>query len=129
LKELCTSKRNQKLKRFENLRVKENVFIVTQQKFLAKCKDLSVLTILYTIGNTRFEKAWCEPRDHRSCSNSHAKTSIPGKPSKSGLIGVWHKDNLYLGTNTIGNGKPPPNEYWFANEKYKDDATKTVVLQ
>jgi len=28
---------------------------------------------------------------------------FPGKPSKSGLIGVWHKDNLYLGTTTIGN--------------------------
>jgi hypothetical protein len=30
---------------------------------------------------------------------------------------VWHKDNLYLGTSTIG------------NEKYKDDATKTDVLR
>jgi hypothetical protein len=27
------------------------------------------------------------------------------KPSKSGLIGVWHKDNLYLGINTIGRVK------------------------
>ena len=44
---------------------------------------------------------WREPRDH-------AKTLIPGKPSKSGLIGVWHKDNLYLGTNTIGNRDPHP---------------------
>jgi hypothetical protein len=26
---------------------------------------------------------------------------IPRKPSKSGFIRVWHKDNLYLGTNTI----------------------------
>jgi hypothetical protein len=42
-----------------------------------------------------------------SC-NSHAKTPIPGKPSKSGLIGVWHKDNLYLGTNAIENGNPHP---------------------
>jgi hypothetical protein len=40
--------------------------------------------------------------------NPHAKTPIPGKPSKSGLIGVWHKDNLYLGTSTIGNGHPHP---------------------
>jgi hypothetical protein len=60
-------------------------------------------------------------------SNPHINTPIPGKPSKSGLIGVWHKDKLYLGTSTIGNGKPPPNEYWFANEK--DDAKKTVVLR
>jgi hypothetical protein len=61
--------------------------------------------------------------------NPHAMTLIPGKPSKSGLIGVWHKDNLYLGTNTIENGKPLPNEYWFMDEKYKDDATKPVVLR
>jgi hypothetical protein len=61
--------------------------------------------------------------------NPHLKTQIPGKPSKSSLIGVWHKDNLYLGTSTIGNGKPPPNEYWFVNEKYKDEATKPVVIR
>ena len=40
--------------------------------------------------------------------NQHAKTPIPGKPSKSGLIGVWHKDNLYLSTSTIRNGDPHP---------------------
>ena len=40
--------------------------------------------------------------------NPHTKTPIPGKPSKSGFIGVWHKDNLYLGTSTIGNGDPHP---------------------
>jgi hypothetical protein len=62
---------------------------------------------------------WCNP---------HATTPIPEKPTKSGLIGVWHKDNLYLGTNSIGNREPPSNKYWFANEKYKDDATKPVVL-
>jgi hypothetical protein len=62
-------------------------------------------------------------------SNLYAKTSIPGKLSKLGLIGVWHEDNLYLDTSTIGKWKPLPNEYWFANEKYKDDATKLFVLQ
>jgi hypothetical protein len=42
-------------------------------------------------------------------SNSHAKIPIPEKPSKSGLmIRVWHKDNLYLDTSTIGNGNPHP---------------------
>jgi len=50
--------------------------------------------------------------------NPHAKTPIPGNPHKSGFIGVWHKQNLYLGNNTIGNGKPPPNKYWFTNEMY-----------
>jgi hypothetical protein len=56
--------------------------------------------------------------------NPHAKTPIPGKPSKSGLIGVWHKDNLYPGTTTIGNRKPPPNEFWFTNTSMiKEDKT------
>jgi len=40
--------------------------------------------------------------------NPHTKTPILEKPSKLGLIGVWHKDNLYLGTSTIGNGDPHP---------------------
>jgi hypothetical protein len=40
--------------------------------------------------------------------NPYAKTPIPEKLSKSGLIGVWHKDNLYLGTSTIENGYPYP---------------------
>jgi len=42
-----------------------------------------------------------------SC-NPHAKISIPRKPNKSGLIEVWHKDYLYLGTNTIGNENHHP---------------------
>jgi hypothetical protein len=58
--------------------------------------------------------------------NPHAKTPIPGKPSKSGLIGVWHKDNLHLGMH-YWKQRPPPNEYWFANEKYKDDATTFFI--
>jgi hypothetical protein len=41
-------------------------------------------------------------------NNPYIKTSILRKPSKSGLIGVWHKDNLYLGTSTIRNGNPQP---------------------
>jgi hypothetical protein len=50
---------------------------------------------------------WCEPRDHMVTQPTR-KDTIPGKPSKSGLIGVWHKDNLYLDTSTIGNGNPHP---------------------
>jgi hypothetical protein len=60
-------------------------------------------------------------------SNSHAKTPIHENPSKSDFIRLWHKDNSYLDTSTIRN-KPSPNEYWFANEKYKDDATKLIVF-
>ena len=40
--------------------------------------------------------------------NSHTKTPILRKSSKSGLIGVWHKDNMYLSTNTIEKGNPHP---------------------
>jgi hypothetical protein len=43
-----------------------------------------------------------------SWSYSHAKTLILRKPSKSDLIKVWHKDNLYLGINTIENGNLHP---------------------
>ena len=41
-------------------------------------------------------------------NNPYIKTPILRKPCKSGLIGVWHKNNLYQGTNTIGNGNPQP---------------------
>ena len=37
------------------------------------------------------------------------KTPIPEKSSQLGLIGLSNKDNLYLGTNTIG-CEPPPNK-------------------
>jgi hypothetical protein len=60
-------------------------------------------------------------------SNPHLKTPIPEKSSKSYSIGVWYRDNSYLGTNIIEIN--PPNKYWFVNEKYKDDATKSVVLR
>jgi hypothetical protein len=56
-------------------------------------------------------------------SNSYAKTSIPRKSSKLDLIGVWYKD-----ISTIGN-EPLSNKYWFANKKYKNDPTKSVVFQ
>jgi hypothetical protein len=47
---------------------------------------------------------WFEPHDHVVMK----RHQILEKPSKSSLIGVWHKDNLYLGTSTIGNGNPHP---------------------
>jgi hypothetical protein len=50
---------------------------------------------------------WCEPRDH-VVTQPTRKDINSRKPSKSGLIGVWHKDNLYLGTSTIGNENPHP---------------------
>jgi len=52
--------------------------------------------------------------------NPHAKTPIPGKPSKSGLIGMGHKDNLYLGTSTIENEDPHPTNI--------DSRTKSIRM-
>jgi hypothetical protein len=52
--------------------------------------------------------------------NPHAKTPIPRKPSKSGLIGVWHKDKLYLGTSTIANGNSHPTNI--------DSRTKSIRM-
>jgi len=70
----------------------------------------SVLQILFAENGAKIERQYlllsCLMRT--SWSRGHAKTPIPGKPSKSGLIGVWHKDNLYLGTSTIENGDPHP---------------------
>ncbi|XP_065623858.1 uncharacterized protein LOC112035328 [Quercus suber] len=58
LKELCTIKRKQKLKRCEKVRVGKNVFAVIKKKKLpAKCKDPGMFTIPCTIGNTQLEKA------------------------------------------------------------------------
>jgi len=62
----------------------------------------------YLLNNTSYQYENLQlkrPRDHATPTQ---KTPIPGKPSKSGLIGVWHKNNLYLGTRTIGNGNPNP---------------------
>jgi hypothetical protein len=55
-------------------------------------------------------------------SNPHTKTPIPVKPSKLGLIGVWYKDNLYLGNNTIGNEIPQPTNInsWMRNIRMRE---------
>jgi hypothetical protein len=43
-------------------------------------------------------------RGHSTHTQRHTQINT----HKLGLIGVWHKDNLYLGTNIIGNGDPHP---------------------
>ncbi|XP_022883387.1 uncharacterized protein LOC111400194 [Olea europaea var. sylvestris] len=56
LKELCTIKRKQKIKRCENINVGENVSAIIQQTLPTKYKDPGMFTNPYMIGNTRFEK-------------------------------------------------------------------------
>jgi hypothetical protein len=51
---------------------------------------------------------------------------FPEKPSKLGLIGVWHK--LVPRQQYYWKWKLPPKKYWFANEKYKDDTTKSLFF-
>jgi hypothetical protein len=60
LKELCTHKKEQKLKGCKKVSVGENVSAVIQRKLPAKCKDPGMFTIPCTIGNTRFEKAMAD---------------------------------------------------------------------
>ncbi|XP_062154361.1 uncharacterized protein LOC133862545 [Alnus glutinosa] len=60
LKELCTHKREQKLKGCKKVSVGENVSAVIQRKLHAKCKDPGMFTIPCTIGNMRFEKAMAD---------------------------------------------------------------------
>ncbi|XP_022880996.1 uncharacterized protein LOC111398309 [Olea europaea var. sylvestris] len=63
LKELCTIKRKQKLKRCENKNVGEkNVSTIIQQTLPTKCKDPGMFTIPCMIGNARFEKVVLDSR-------------------------------------------------------------------
>jgi hypothetical protein len=44
----------------------------------------------------------------RGLATHTQRHQFPKRPSKSGLIGVWHKNILYLGTSTIENEDPHP---------------------
>lgn len=55
-KPLCTSKRKQKLKGIERVKVGERVYAIIQEKLPAKCTDPGMCTISCMIGDTKFEK-------------------------------------------------------------------------
>ncbi|XP_044510154.1 uncharacterized protein LOC123228765 [Mangifera indica] len=57
LKELCTLKRKQKLKRYEKIKVGENVSAIIRKRLPEKCKDPGMFCIPCTIGETKIEKA------------------------------------------------------------------------
>ncbi|XP_074277677.1 uncharacterized protein LOC141601307 [Silene latifolia] len=57
LKELCTIKRNNKLKGVKKVKVSEHVSAMFQRKLPTKCSDLGMFTIPCTIGNTKIQKA------------------------------------------------------------------------
>ncbi|XP_074297822.1 uncharacterized protein LOC141628603 [Silene latifolia] len=57
LKELCTIKRNNKLKGVKKLKVSEHVSAIFQRKLPPKCSDPGMFTIPCTIGNTKIQKA------------------------------------------------------------------------
>jgi len=54
LKELCTNKR--KLKGNERISVGQNLSVVFQKKLPPKCKDTVMFSVLYKIGNSRFDR-------------------------------------------------------------------------
>ncbi|XP_074292857.1 uncharacterized protein LOC141619737 [Silene latifolia] len=57
LKELCTIKRNNKLKGVKKVKVSEHVSAMFQRKLPTKCSDPGMFTIPCTIGNTKIQKA------------------------------------------------------------------------
>ena len=57
LKELCTIKRNQKLKGKQKVKVSERVSAVFQPKMAKKCSDPGMVTIPCTIGKTKIDRA------------------------------------------------------------------------
>ncbi|XP_074300617.1 uncharacterized protein LOC141631911 [Silene latifolia] len=57
LKELCTIKRNNKLKGVKKVKVSEHVSAMFQRKLLTKCCDPGMFTMPCTIGNTKIQKA------------------------------------------------------------------------
>jgi hypothetical protein len=56
LKELCTIKRNKKLKGKKKIKVSEHVSAVFQRRMLKKCGDLGMFSIPCVIGDTKFEQ-------------------------------------------------------------------------
>ncbi|XP_074300607.1 uncharacterized protein LOC141631896 [Silene latifolia] len=56
-KELCTIKRNNKLKGVKKVKVSEHVSAIFQRKLPPKCSDPGMFTIPCTIGNTKIQKA------------------------------------------------------------------------
>ncbi|XP_074315436.1 uncharacterized protein LOC141651634 [Silene latifolia] len=57
LKELCTIKRNNKLKGVKKVKVSEHVSAMFQRKLPTKCSDPGMFTVPCTIGNTKIQKA------------------------------------------------------------------------
>ncbi|XP_074298219.1 uncharacterized protein LOC141629046 [Silene latifolia] len=57
LKELCTIKRNNKLKGVKKVKVSEHVSAIFQRKLPPKCSDPGMFTIPCTIGNIKIQKA------------------------------------------------------------------------
>ncbi|XP_074300457.1 uncharacterized protein LOC141631725 [Silene latifolia] len=57
LKELCTIKRNQKLKGFQKVKVNEHVSALFQHKLPPKCSDPDMFTVPCTLGDTTIPNA------------------------------------------------------------------------
>ncbi|XP_022854828.1 uncharacterized protein LOC111376132 [Olea europaea var. sylvestris] len=97
LKELCTIKRKQKLKRCEKINVGENVSTIIQQTLHTKCKDPSMFTIPCMIGNTRFENAMLDSGASINVMLYSIYTSLKlGSLNETGMvIQLVDKSNAY----------------------------------
>ena len=88
--------------------VKNNLVLTFPINLAKVAKKLN--TIIWNYAHWNPMKPYCPMRT--SWSHGHTtytqRHQIPEKPSKSGLIRMWHKDNLYLDTNIIRNGNLHP---------------------
>jgi hypothetical protein len=71
LKELCTTKRKQRLKGVQKVKVSEHVSAIFQQKLPPKCGDPGMFTIPCIIGDITFQKAMLDlgASFHTHCIN------------------------------------------------------------
>jgi len=80
LKELCTTKRAYKLKRYETVSMGEVVYVVGQKNLPLKQKDPGSFTIPCVIGNASFKRALCDLGASISVMPKHVYDSLSLEP-------------------------------------------------
>ena len=96
LKELCTTKRAQKLKGHETVSMGEVVSAVVQKKLPMKQKDPGAFAIPCVIGNTMFDKALCDLGASISVMPKHVYDSLSLEPLNSTSIVIQFADRSYV---------------------------------
>ncbi|XP_022869921.1 uncharacterized protein LOC111389256 [Olea europaea var. sylvestris] len=97
LKELCTIKRKQKLKRYEKINVGKMFLQLSKKNLPTKCKDPGIFSNLCMIGNSRFEKAMLDSRASINVTPYFVYASLKlGPLNETGvIIQLADKSNAY----------------------------------